>query len=179
MLAVDIDPDAISVASENVADFEVPVDLVKSDVLQLTARPQKSGCVSEGGTEAVTMSSDVSSKPLPNFIDSPFTSKVEYERWVALQRTSTQSSVESTVRRPEATPSCRKGGRGIFDCVLMNPPFGTQQHSNGIDVAFLLVNETSLDTKSLPAFLTLEARLPRSLALHQTAPKADLNLCLK
>jgi hypothetical protein len=28
-------------------------------------------------------------------------------------------------------------GGGSFDCVLMNPPFGTQKHSNGVDMAFL------------------------------------------
>ncbi len=27
--------------------------------------------------------------------------------------------------------------RGVFDCVLINPPFGTQEHSHGADVAFL------------------------------------------
>ena len=28
-------------------------------------------------------------------------------------------------------------GQGHFDCVLTNPPFGTQKHSNGADMAFL------------------------------------------
>ena len=28
-------------------------------------------------------------------------------------------------------------GGGTFDCVLMNPPFGTQKNSNGVDMAFL------------------------------------------
>lgn len=28
-------------------------------------------------------------------------------------------------------------GGGHFDCILTNPPFGTQKHSNGVDMAFL------------------------------------------
>ena len=36
-----------------------------------------------------------------------------------------------------AAPDANGAGSGSFDCVLMNPPFGTQKHSNGADVAFL------------------------------------------
>lgn len=65
VLAVDIDPDALSVAAENVAEFEVPVDLICCDMSRLPTR------------------------------------------------------------------------RGLFDCVITNPPFGTQKDSNGIDMVFL------------------------------------------
>ena len=69
VVATDIDPDALSVAAENVAEYEVPVDLVCSDLQQLSTRPA--------------------------------------------------------------------GGAGLFDCVITNPPFGTQKDSNGIDMVFL------------------------------------------
>jgi 2-polyprenyl-3-methyl-5-hydroxy-6-metoxy-1,4-benzoquinol methylase len=38
VLAVDIDPDALSVAAENVAEFEVPVDLICCDMSRLPTR---------------------------------------------------------------------------------------------------------------------------------------------
>ena len=70
VVAFDIDPDALRVAAENVAEFEVPIDLVCCDLQQL---------------------------------------------------------------------SPRLGGEGVgcFDCVVTNPPFGTQKDSNGVDMVFL------------------------------------------
>ena len=101
VLCVDIDPAALSVAAENVADAELPVDLLACDVLQLSAR----GMAKEAGGGAA-----------------------------------------SDGDRPDGEAGGAAGpsdgahealGRGRFDCVLMNPPFGTQKHSNGVDVAFL------------------------------------------
>jgi predicted RNA methylase len=85
VLAFDIDSQALEVAAENVAEFEVPVDLVCCDVLQLSLRRQALGAAS---------------------------------------------------RTDGATPAEGRS-TGLFDVVLMNPPFGTRPDNNGVDVAFL------------------------------------------
>eukprot|EP00962_Isochrysis_galbana_P021128 scaffold6226_cov117-Isochrysis_galbana.AAC.5 len=87
VVAVDIDSQALEVAAENVAEFEVPVDLVCCDVLQLSLRKQALGAVGSADGATATES-----------------------RWT-----------------------------GLFDVVLMNPPFGTRPDNNGMDVAFLRV----------------------------------------
>ena len=70
VVAIDLDPDALRVAAENVAEYEVPVDLMHGDLQTLATRSSASGA-------------------------------------------------------------------GLFDCVITNPPFGTQKDSNGVDMVFL------------------------------------------
>ncbi|KAL1493512.1 hypothetical protein AB1Y20_017216 [Prymnesium parvum] len=101
VLAVDIDAEAVDVAQENVARFGVPVDLIAADALRLSLRRRGAAAGAR-----------------PSFIESPFPTRVEYERWLASR-------------------AAAVGGDGSFDTVLMNPPFGTQKHSNGVDMAFL------------------------------------------
>ena len=167
---VDIDPAALTVAAENVAEAEVSVDLVVCDVTQLAMRG-----VGEAGDDSssVVTGQQISSgeKPaastsaaaraaaatavaaaeaaFPSFIESDYPSKVEHASAMA-------AAVEAARAAALGAPSTGSGtahvdgdsgpasstaqppiGRGVFDLVLMNPPFGTQKGSNGVDMLFL------------------------------------------
>ena len=126
VLCVDIDPDALSVAEQNVAEAEVPVDLLACDVLQLAARLTGGGsgghsgtvCGSESEGEREGEGSGGNDGEGGGGGSEPSTS-----------RPASPAGVELALQQPL--------GRGPFDIVLMNPPFGTQRDSNGVDMAFL------------------------------------------
>lgn len=193
MLAVDIDPEAISTASENVANFEVPVDLLACDVLQLAVKsPQANGdsTVAEiaAGLDSCSCASSTyttvsmgGNECIPSFIESSFSSKVEYESWVsARRREATQAPPVTSGPNSMARAERRcVGGRGRFDCVLMNPPFGTQSHSNGIDMAFLQVGAPpniqhyALAGTLIESSFRSSAHLPPCISSHSVSDQAE------
>jgi len=107
VIAVDIDPQALEVAAENVAELEVPVDVIACDVLQLTFRKPAG---SRGGGGAAACGGAVDGSP---------------------------SAAEETGDGGCSPFSAGRRWMGAFDIILMNPPFGTRPESNGLDVAFL------------------------------------------
>jgi predicted RNA methylase len=151
VVGVDIDPAALRVAAQNVDAAEVCVDLLACDVLQLAMR---SFAATEGvgdsnadssqpaGTRAtlsaVDAAAEAANRTFPCFIESTYPTKVQYASAkaaaVAAARAGAMTEdANAKVSAEELIPI----GRGAFDLVLMNPPFGTQQHSNGIDMRFL------------------------------------------
>ena len=150
----DIDPAALKVAAENVEEAEVSVDLVACDVTQLAMRGE--ACDSNemrGGGETQAASSSSDATAFPSFIDSSYTTKVEYTRAKAAAMETARASAVDTAHEnstPTASAVSEGGdgssallssqlpiGCGAFDLVLMNPPFGTQKGSNGVDMRFL------------------------------------------
>ena len=152
VLAVDLDPAALEVAAENVAEAEVPVDLLHCDVTHLAAR-SRSRQPQVPAAAPATSEPTVSSLPC-SFLESRLPTKVEYEASLGLSDSERIALEEDAMRKqlqrmvvtpPPAAATAVKPSHaalpsssgGCFDCVLMNPPFGTQKNSNGLDVAFL------------------------------------------
>lgn len=151
VVGVDIDPTALRVAAQNVDAAEVCVDLLACDVLQLAMRSfaategvgnSKADSSQPAGARATMSAADaaaeVANRAFPCFIESTYPTKVEYASAkaaaVAVARAGALTEdANAKVSAEELIPI----GRGTFDLVLMNPPFGTQPHSNGIDMRFL------------------------------------------
>jgi predicted RNA methylase len=162
----DIDPEALKVAAENVAEAEVSVDLVECDVTQLATRGNgergdgggggaghriSGGEAKADGSETATSAAAAAEAAFPSFIQSIYTTKVEYAnaKGAAVEAARALSagapSATTVVSEPDsrceedAPPTQLPIGCGAFDLVLMNPPFGTQKGSNGVDMRFLRV----------------------------------------
>ena len=144
VLGIDIDPAALEVAAQNVAEAEVPVDLLLCDVLRFAVRH-----------ELPTAAAAARTPPPPNrCTDSALPTEAEFERCLQLddgERVQTEDTAATASASggsaPSAEPDATAGGdeeaavaavgSGVFDCVITNPPFGTQKHANGADMAFL------------------------------------------
>ena len=198
VLGVDVDPGALEAAAENVAEAEVPVDLLQCDVLQLAVRSER--CSTR--TTASPPPPAAVAAPLPRrFIDSALPTRREWEASLQLDdaartrleaeagqrltashgtrdaaggsRPLTSSGSTAVDAQSTSTPALQRDGSrppagadaprargGPFDCVLMNPPFGTRV--SGVDVAFLR------------AGLALCAKGGAVYSLHKTSTRAFL-----
>jgi predicted RNA methylase len=152
---IDIDPAAITIAAQNVEEAEVIADLAVCDVLELAMRSSATSSCSRSGlaqsSAADDHTNDVAAAKaaaaaaalgaFPSFIASTYTTKVEYEvaRAAAAEAAAAAVPNEGSSLEEEGTDGgCLPPiGGGAYDLVLMNPPFGTQQASTGIDMRFL------------------------------------------
>ena len=138
---VDIDPAALSVAAENVAEAEVSVDLVLCDVTQLAMRGlgECGGASSHGVGDADSGSggggcgdSTALGSGGERAAEAPAAVAV-----VAEEGAETETEADADAAKDEGGEALPPIGRGVYDLVLMNPPFGTQKDSGGVDMRFL------------------------------------------
>ena len=138
---VDIDPAALSVAAENVAEAEVSVDLVLCDVTQLAMRGlgECGGASSHGVGDAGSGSggggcgdSTALGSGGERAAEAPAAVAV-----VAEEDAETETEADADAAKDEGGEALPPIGRGVYDLVLMNPPFGTQKDSGGVDMRFL------------------------------------------
>ena len=138
---VDIDPAALRVAAENVAEAEVSVDLVLCDVTQLAMRGlgECGGASSHGVGDADSGSggggcgdSTALGSGGERAAEAPAAVAV-----VAEEDAETETEADADAAKDEGGEALPPIGRGVYDLVLMNPPFGTQQDSGGVDMRFL------------------------------------------
>ena len=146
---VDIDPAALRVAAENVAEAEVSVDLVLCDVTQLAMRGhgecgmrghgEYGGASSHGVGDAGSGSggggcadSTALGSGGERAAEAPAAVAV-----VAEEGAETETEAGADAARDEGGEALPPIGRGVYDLVLMNPPFGTQKESGGVDMRFL------------------------------------------
>ena len=163
VLLVDIDPKALEVAAENVEELEVPCDLLACDVTRLAARRVRSKQPLPATADEEPLA-PAQPPPLPcSFIESALPTRREYEASLKLddaeraaleaQAAAKAATVAAAAAAPTAAPVAAPApsrmppgnsagldeptgvGGGCFDCVLMNPPFGTRVE--GVDLKFL------------------------------------------
>ena len=163
VLLVDIDPKALEVAAANVEELEVPADLLACDVLRLAARRRQTAPqVVAPAVVSTPLPGSFIESALPTrrkYEESLKLDGDERAKLEAAARRSLEAAIGAIAledvdpERQDGKQSLSDGemigiseqleasqdsiGHGQFDCVLMNPPFGTQKHSNGIDMAFL------------------------------------------
>ena len=138
---VDIDPAALSVAAENVAEAEVSVDLVLCDVTQLAMRGlgECGGASSHGVGDADSGSGGGGCGDC-TALGSGGERAAEAPAAVAVvagEDAETETEADADAAKDEGGEALPPIGRGVYDLVLMNPPFGTQKDSGGVDMRFL------------------------------------------
>ena len=130
---VDIDPAALSVAAENVTEAEVSVDLVLCDVTQLATR----GFGECGGASSHSVGDAGSGDGSGGGGGSGAPGSGGERAAEALAADAVVAAEDADLAVDDSSEPLPPIGRGVYDLVLMNPPFGTQKGSGGVDMRFL------------------------------------------